>query len=199
MFDVVIIGAGPAGLSAGLFAGLYGLRAVVIGEQIGGEVKLAPMIHDYPGIGTIKGADWLEAMLGQVREAGVDVIEEKIVLLQKKENPPFMVGSQDRQYESTAVILATGNQRRRPNYSGPQLARSAGVNLTQEGLIDVDESLATNIPGVFAAGNCLEHPIGQEQLVDAAAQGTRAAAQAYEYLKGQKAPILWGKAKIPNL
>ena len=199
MQDLIVIGAGPAGLSAGLYAGLYGLQTRVIGETIGGALKFAPMIFDYPGIKAIKGSDWLDAMFAQMKEARAELIEKKITAISRNNQGSFKVNAQDENFEALSLIFASGNEKRRPDYSGSDLAKSMGIELTQENFIVVDEKMRTNIPGICAAGNCLTRPLGAEQLIDAAAQGARAAAQVYEYLKGQKAPLLWGKATIPNL
>ena len=199
MQDLIVIGAGPAGLTAGLYAGLYGLQTRVIGETIGGALKLAPMIFDYPGVKAIKGSDWLDAILFQLKEAGAEIIEKKITAISRNDQGSFKVNAQDEMFETLSLIFASGNEKRRPQYSGSDLAKSLGIELTQENFILVDEKMRTNIPGIYAAGNCLQYPLGAEQLIDAAAQGARTAAQVYEYLKGKKAPLLWGKATIPNL
>jgi thioredoxin reductase len=202
MHDLIIIGAGPAGLSAGLFAGLYGINTIIIGEIIGGELKLAPMIYDYPGVKSIKGTDWLETVFFQLKEAKVMLSEEKVTNISPYTNEKlqkmFAVNTDNNNYSGYSIILAVGSKKRRPNYSGIDVAFKSGIKTTQETFIITDNLLKTNLAGVFAAGNCIAYPNASEQLVDAAAQGAKAAAQAYEYLKKQKPPILWGKSTIPQ-
>jgi thioredoxin reductase len=203
MDDVIIIGAGPAGLSAGLFCGLFKLKTRVIGTNIGGELKLAPMIFDYPGIKSIKGSEWLENTLSQLKETSVPVIEETITKASASANEKlqkiFNLTTETNNYSAFSIILAVGNKKRRPEYTGIKLATDLGVETKREEFIKTNDLLNTNVVGVFAAGNCIAFPQSIEQLVDAAAQGTKAASQAYQYLKKQKPPILWGKASIPNL
>ena len=203
MDDVIIIGAGPAGLSAGLFCGLYKLKTRVIGETIGGELKLAPEIFDYPGIKSIKGTDWLENIQSQIKECqSVELLNEKVAKISPSANEKlqkvFQVSTQNNNYSSYSLILAVGNKKRRPEYSGIELASKLGVTTVNSQYIQVNNLLQTNLAGVYAAGNCIAYPESLEQLLDASAQGAKASAHVYQYLKNQKPPILWGKASIPN-
>ncbi len=205
MYDLTIIGAGPAGLSAGLFAGMYGLKTTIVGEMLGGQLNFAPMVFDYPGVRSITGKDWLTAMYDRLKESSVEVRAEKIVDVSSQkeetgevEKTVFTSRSPTNEYKSLSLLFASGNEKRRPSYTGNDLARSLGVEITPTGFMYVDSRLATNIEGVFAAGDCLPHPPSLEQLVTSAAFGVEAAAFAYTYIKHRKPPILWGKASIPR-
>lgn len=203
-YDVIVIGAGPAGLTAGLFCALYKLTTLVIGDVIGGELRFAPLIFDYPGIASIKGSDWLDVTLKQLQNAGAELMKDKATAISKTATMPdermlFSVTTAGGQtFSSQAVVLSTGNEKRRTNYSGIELAQSLGVKVTQDGFLTAGPFLKTNVAGVFAAGNCLKYPQSVEQVVSAAAQGVRAAAHVFEYLRNEKPPILWGKAIIKN-
>lgn len=198
-YDLIVIGAGPAGLSAGFYAGLYGLNTLIIGETIGGQIKLAPEIIDYPGISSVKGEAWLADLLSQLQKQNVPLIKEKATKISPAVNNQlkkiFNIQTSSSIYSCSSLILAVGNQKRRPEYSGGELAFKSGI-ATSQGLIKVQNGLQTNLIGAFAAGNCLEFPQGIEQLSLAVAQGIQAAAQAYAYLTKQKPPLLWGKTKI---
>ncbi len=202
MYDIAIIGAGPAGLSAGLFCGLYKLKTLIIGDVIGGQIIFAPMIFDYPGVESISGKDWLSGILEQVKKSGVELVNEKVTGVKKESSNQTskftLQTSQNNTFISASLIFATGNEKRRTNYSGVSLAKSLGIDVTNDGFIASRNTLETNVLGVFTAGNCLKFPDSLEQVVNAAAQGTQAAAMIYEFLKNEKAPILWGKASIPN-
>ncbi|MDD4530722.1 MAG: FAD-dependent oxidoreductase, partial [Candidatus Gracilibacteria bacterium] len=57
MFDLIIIGSGPAGLSAGIYAGRYKLKTLIIGEMPGGIITQSHLIENYPGYESISGID----------------------------------------------------------------------------------------------------------------------------------------------
>lgn len=198
MQDTIIIGAGPAGLSAGLFCGLYKLETTVVGEVIGGQIIFAPMIYDYPGVQSINGKEWLDAMLTQVKNAGTELIKDKVTNITKNGDQFSLKTAEGKTFSAKSIIFATGNEKRRTNYSGIALAKSLGIEVTPDGFIASDNSLKTSVDGVYAAGNCLKYPVTLEQVINAAAQGTQAASHVNEYLKKEKAPILWGKASIRN-
>lgn len=202
--DVIVIGAGPAGLTAGLFCALYKLTTLVIGDIIGGELRFAPMIYDYPGVASIKGSDWLDATLQQLQNAGANLVKDKVTAISKTSALPdrrmllSVTTAGGQTLSSQSVVLSTGNEKRRTNYSGIALAQSIGVDVTQDGFLTAGPFLKTNVAGIFAAGNCLKYPQSVEQVVSAAAQGVRVAAHVFEYLRNEKPPILWGKAIIKN-
>jgi len=70
------------------------------------------------------------------------------------------------------------------------------VTMDKGGYIIVDDTLATNISGIFAAGDLVSYGLSIEQISSAVGLGARAAASAFAYLKQKKAPILWGQSHI---
>ena len=71
MYDIIIIGAGPAGLTAALYALRSGKSVLVLeGESFGGQITLSPAIENYPGTGKISGADFADTLMKQVTELG---------------------------------------------------------------------------------------------------------------------------------
>ncbi|KKS74169.1 MAG: NADH oxidase/thioredoxin reductase, partial [Candidatus Gottesmanbacteria bacterium GW2011_GWC2_42_8] len=79
---------------------------------------------------------------------------------------------------------------------GTALVIPLGVAMDKGGYIKVDDKLATNIPGIFAAGDLVSYGLSIEQISTAVGLGARAAASAFAYLKEEKAPILWGQSLI---
>ena len=77
MYDVVIIGAGPAGLSAGIYACRGGLKVAIIeNKSVGGQAQTAADIQNYPGIKSTSGFDLCYAMMNQCIEFGAEFIFE---------------------------------------------------------------------------------------------------------------------------
>jgi thioredoxin reductase len=79
---------------------------------------------------------------------------------------------------------------------GTALVAPLGVSLDPGGYIHVDERMQTSIPGLFAAGDLVTHAYSIEQISTAVGLGARACASIFAYLKGGKAPTLWGKSQI---
>ncbi len=200
MLDTVIIGAGPAGLTACLYAKLYGLDVVTIGDVIGGKLILAPGIIDYPGIREINGKDFVVALTKQLEmnEAKVVVGEVIRVSASQLDNEKlFETEVSTGLYTSRTIIFASGNSRKqRTAKSGPLLSW-LGVEC-EDGLVKLTHH-ETNISGVFAAGDCALYPESLEQLTTAVSTGAIAAAQAYRFLKKLHPPILWGTAHIGRM
>lgn len=65
LYDLVIIGSGAAGLSAGIYAGRYRVRALVIGKEFGGETAKAGAVENYPGFQSVDGDELMDLMKQQ--------------------------------------------------------------------------------------------------------------------------------------
>lgn len=107
-YDVAIIGAGPAGMTAGIFASRAGLRTICFEQMgVGGNMALAHMVDNYPGIPSITGIDLSGKMLSHAEKLGVEFKYEKITTL-KKDKSGFTLTSKHNTYEAKKVILACG-------------------------------------------------------------------------------------------
>lgn len=350
MYDLVIIGSGPAGLTVSIYASCYHLSHLIIGKVLGGEVLLAPDILNYPGFESISGKELTERMVGQVKMRGGELIIDSVVKITSLSNTSNVSNSvtsinnekyfeletqAGNKYQSKSIILATGTERRKLNvpgeaeytskgvhycatcekfdyegkvcavvggansavqaavelsqaaskvyiiYRGTQLRGDAvwleqvekhpnieviyntavteivgdgekltgvklkstsnvsntsnsvtsennetmkqwnneilpldklfieiggvpgtalvipvGVEVDAGGFIKTDQKLATNVPGIFAAGDLVTFGYNLEQISSAVGLGARAAASAFAFLKGDKAPTVWGGSTI---
>lgn len=111
MYDIVIIGSGPAGLSASIYASRYRLKNVVFGEMIGGTIVDAHKVCNYPGISNISGLELGKKMYDQAKEEGGEIILEKIKNIEKKDSVFKVTTGTGKEYQSKTVILATGTKR----------------------------------------------------------------------------------------
>lgn len=108
MFDIIIIGAGTAGLSAAIYGLRAGKEVLVLEEaSYGGQIINTPEVENYPGIKNISGFDFATGLFEQAKALGAQVKYEKVVAF---ENLPDkkVVRTAKGEYESRAVILATG-------------------------------------------------------------------------------------------
>ena len=72
-YDIIIIGTGPAGLTAGLYAARRNLKTLAIGESLGGQMSLAHVVENYPGMDPINGLVLAEKMKMQAEKAGCEI------------------------------------------------------------------------------------------------------------------------------
>ncbi len=320
MYDLVVIGAGPAGLTASIYASCFKLSHIVIGALPGGQMMYAPDILNYPGFEEISGKELTDRMVNQVKKRGGEIFIAGVISIEKTEGNFTVKTNTNQSYTGKAIILATGVERRKLNIPGEseyigkgvqycatcerfeyegkvtavigganaaaqsamQLSHAAtkvyiiyrgdalradpiwvsqiqqtpnieiiansqpteivgdgktvttinirqtgagseattkqypvdkvfieiggvpgtalliplGVTVDPGGYIMVDEKLATNVAGIFAAGDVISHKYSIEQISSAVGLGARAAVSIFTYLKQQKAPSLWGKGQV---
>ncbi len=127
MYDIVIIGGGPAGLTAAVYAARYKLSTVVISKETGGLMMYAADIENYPASKLISGVDLTKNMKEQVTSLGVEIKEDEVVEVSKQNNI-FTVATSDNKYECKAVIIALGTQRRKLNVKGEDIFIGKGVS-----------------------------------------------------------------------
>jgi len=120
VYDLIIIGSGPAGLSAGINAGRSDLRTLILEtEGFGGKAAGASLYENYPGFPDgIMATELVERMEKQASKFGVEIkyIEEVIALDLKRELKKATTSKTV--YESVALVIATGTQRRKLNVAG---------------------------------------------------------------------------------
>ena len=117
MYDVIIIGAGPAGISASLYAKRAGMNVLVLyyGES---NLQKAHKIDNYYGFEKgISGEELYKAGIIQAKNLEIEVKEEEVLNIDKKEEV-FEIESAEGKYFAKSVIMATGNKNIRPNIKG---------------------------------------------------------------------------------
>ena len=317
-YDLIIVGAGPAALSASIYASRYKLKNIVIGKLLGGELSLAHKIDNYPGFMGVSGTELAEKWKNQVEKLGAQVLLQEVGRLETIPNQKekFKVTLANNQiFKTCALIIATGSERRRLNIPGEKeymgrgvsychtcdapffkgktvaliggadsavsgavhtaeyaskvyviyrkdklraepvwieewkkieatpkgetiyntniteilgdktkvaavkldqpyqgkdtlsldgvfieiggvpgttLAQPLGVKLDPQGFVIVDDQMNTNIPGLYCAGDMTQKSANFKQAILAMAQGARAAASSYQFIKQETAPAIRG-------
>ena len=112
MYDIIIIGAGPAGLTAALYA-LRADKSVLVLEKgtFGGQITFSPQIENYPGFNKMSGNEFADRLVDQVISQGAE-IEMETVTAVKDNGATKTVVTEDGEYESKAVIIAVGVKHR---------------------------------------------------------------------------------------
>ncbi|WP_292388950.1 thioredoxin-disulfide reductase [Methanosarcina sp. UBA5] len=128
MYDLIIVGGGPGGLAAGIYAVRFGLNTLVLERsEISGQIALADVVENYPGFPAISGLELMEKYKSHAQEAGV---ETKItdVLSVRSEGEKKIVSTDSGDFESKAVIVATGANPKHLNVPGEKEFISKGVS-----------------------------------------------------------------------
>lgn len=127
IYDLVILGAGPAGLAASIYASYHKLNHLVIGDIVGGTASEAAHVKNYPGTEAISGLELMRRFHIHAESLGAKVLAEKIIGLEKKEG--FFEVRTDRQsYQSKSIIVALGTRRRKMNIPGESKLLGKGVS-----------------------------------------------------------------------
>ena len=128
-FDIAIIGAGPAGLSAGIYAARGGLKTVIFEKMLpGGQITVTDEVENYPGIPeTVNGFDLADRMKKQVDKFGVTTLIEDVAEITKDGNMTLVKTSKDT-YTVKTVIVATGAQPSKLGTAGEQNFTGRGVS-----------------------------------------------------------------------
>ena len=111
MYDVIIIGGGPAGITAGIYCKRANLKTIIFEKDaIGGQIASSPLVENFPGCKSISGAQLATNFYEQAEELGVEIeIEEVLEIIPGKINK---VKTDFGEYESKVVIIATGSKYR---------------------------------------------------------------------------------------
>ncbi|MBI4215767.1 MAG: FAD-dependent oxidoreductase [Parcubacteria group bacterium] len=142
-YDLIIVGAGAAGLAAGIYAGRYRMNVLVLGENFGGETSIAGKIENYPGISSIDGFELMVLMKKQAEGLGARITDERVEKISKKGHC-FQVFTGKKSYHADTVILAAGMEYRRLNLPNERELTARGVHycVTCDGPVYKDKTIA---------------------------------------------------------
>ena len=127
-YDLIVIGAGPAGISASLYAKRANLDVLVLyyGKS---ELEKASKIDNYYGfVDGIKGNDLYQTGIQQAKNLGVKVLEKEILSIEMNEELMFEAKTVNESFLAKAIVIATGNKKIRPNIKGIEDFEGKGVS-----------------------------------------------------------------------
>jgi len=126
IYDVCIIGGGPAGLTSAIYSGRYGLKTYVISKDIGGTAALADKIENYPGYEG-NGFELMKKFYEQAKKFQAQFINSEVVSIKKNKNFIIELKNKDKIYSKT-LIIASGTERRKLNIKGEEEFIGKGVS-----------------------------------------------------------------------
>ncbi|HET6477741.1 MAG TPA: FAD-dependent oxidoreductase [Dehalococcoidales bacterium] len=129
MYDLMIIGGGPAGLAAGVYAARKQLKTVLISGDIGGQINTTWGVENYLGYQFIEGPELIDKFQAQVSQFPIDQkIGDKVKRLKKSRNRFEAVTEAGDKYQSKAVVFVTGKKPRKLNVPGEAVLTGRGVS-----------------------------------------------------------------------
>jgi len=128
IYDLIIVGSGPAGLMAGVYAARYKLDTLIFGKLPGGLISEAYEICNFPTYEMITGMELSQKMINQVMKLGVEIKYEEVSEIRKNEENLFVVKSISGEYLARRIILAIGTERRKLNVKGEKEFTGKGVS-----------------------------------------------------------------------
>ena len=185
-FDIIIVGAGTAGMTAGIYATRANKKTLILeGKNYGGQIINTPDIENFPALNHISGIEYATNLYNQVKELGVTYKREEVQNITKDR----LVTTNKNQYQAKAIIIATGTQNRKLGLEGEDTLVGRGISYcaTCDGRFYKEKNVA-----VIGGGNtAIEDAI---YLSDLAAkvylihrrEGFRADQKAIEILKSKK-------------
>lgn len=149
MYDVAIIGAGPAGGSAAIFTAKAGKKTVIL-DSNKSLTKKALMKNHY-GVAEITGPDMIETGIAQAKNFGAELIETQVTSITKT-TEGFQIDTESATIQAKKIIIATGFSTDLSEAAG--LVTKAGTEPRIKTIFDVDATGKTNVKGIWAAGTC---------------------------------------------
>lgn len=164
MTDILIIGSGPAGISAALYAARAGMDTLVVSSGQSALFK-AHMIENYYG-GSIPGDELYEKGIAQAKELGIEIKEDQVVGLGF--DGDFIVTGEKSQYKAKSVIIATGSARKAPPLPGLSEFEGRGVSYCAvcDGFFHRGKNVAVLGSGTYALHEAMElSPIAESVTI----------------------------------
>lgn len=135
IWDIIIIGTGVSGLSAGMYCGRFNMKTLVIGEMPGGIITTTHLVENYPGILSITGADMGDVFLKHAQKFGAQMKFSKAVDVEYCAPPPgeakkgvFKVKTASEEFLAKTIIIATGTEHKKLGVPGEKELSGKGVS-----------------------------------------------------------------------
>lgn len=128
-FDLIIIGGGPAGITAGIYGARENLDILLITKNFGGQIKRKAIdIENYPGFEKISGANLIKKFENHLKKFEIPVILDEVIKITRKKEFFSVLTKQKKEFQSVSVIIASGTRHRRLKIIGEEKFIGKGVS-----------------------------------------------------------------------
>ena len=129
MYDVIVVGGGPAGMTAALYAQRNGKQALVIEKAgFGGQITHSPKVENIPGFSSVSGNEFADQMLEQILAQGAEIEFETVSQVESLEDKKLVRTEEGSTFEGKTVILATGVKHRMLGLPGEEELVGEGIS-----------------------------------------------------------------------
>lgn len=153
MYDTIIIGSGPAGITAAIYAARRAMKVLLLGKNVGGQVTWATEIENYPGFTNISSFDLIQKWQDHITAAGVEMKHEDVFKIEKKDDYFLLNASngEKKEYLTKTLIIAMGLSHRLLNVPGEAEFTGKGISYCAncDGPFFKNKTVA-----VIGGGNC---------------------------------------------
>lgn len=193
-YDIIIVGAGPGGLTAGLYAGRQGTKTLLLDKGlVGGAGLMVPSMENYPGFELIAGMSLIAKMKKQT-EKNVAINEMENVESIEKITNGFIIKTSETEYQSKSLILATGATHRKLVVPGEDEFKGLGVSYcaTCDGLLYKDKDILMIGGGNSALQEAIFlHNVGCNVTIVHRRDKFRAEKYLQDKIDEKQIPVIW--------
>jgi thioredoxin-disulfide reductase len=153
MYDTIIIGSGPAGITAAIYAARRAMKVLLLGKNVGGQVTWATDIENYPGFINISGFDLIQKWEDHVNAVGIEIQHEDVFKIEKKDDLFLVTTSngEKKEYLAKTIIITMGLSHRLLNVPGETEFTGKGISYCA----NCDGPFFKNkVVAVIGGGNC---------------------------------------------
>src|SRR5207249_1408770 len=202
VYDLLIIGGGPAGLTAGVYARTRKLSTLILEAQaMGGQLEwLYPTksIYDYPSYIAIEGGELAQLFALHSRESEAELQSEEVVDLERIPSGFRVRTREGNAYETRTILLAMGMGLFEPKRLDVPVEAEIvnigfqpkitplpkwGIELEGERLIKVKAAMSTSVRGIYSCGDIVSYPGNDKRIVTGCGEAVTAVMSVYKYLK----------------
>ncbi len=129
MYDIIIVGAGPAGLTAAVYARRANKTVLLLDKAaFGGQIAFSPKVENYPGFESITGAELADKMVEQALSQGADVEVENVIAVKNENGIKTVITEDGNEYSCKALIIAVGAKHRHLNVENEEKFLGEGIS-----------------------------------------------------------------------
>ena len=129
LYDIIIVGAGPAGLTAAIYARRANKTVLILDKgAFGGQIAFSPKVENYPGFETVTGAELADKMVEQALSQGADVEVENVVSVKDENGIKTVITEDGNEFSGKALIIAVGAKHRHLNVPNEEKFLGEGIS-----------------------------------------------------------------------